>query len=305
MIPHSARYFGRLVAGEFSRVAYGNDAGIVNNVTGRARLRAVRRKARGTVSHEHDVWQAATDLFRNGWASLEPSVDARTIGAIRDRCERLLEHPAHSVDLGFAPRVDAVRHIVDPVAKVPELAHLLPDDAIKILRTVYAAELEVRSVRVWRTIHVPDEHLSADGRLRRRRAVSVMSNLMHCDTHPVSLTKLFVQLSPDVDAENGALHLLPIAATKQAMRRGFLRPDVVVGPARRVVSDTDRIVYFDGPPGSGLLLNSELCLHAAGVPRVGSSRLMAQFVLAPTAVPLRTDWAKSLRPDVEILARVE
>src|SRR3978361_859859 len=111
MIPHSARYFGRLVAGEFSRVAYGNDAGIVNNVTGRARLRGGRRKAHGPVSHEHHVWQAATDLFRNGWASLEPSVDARSIGAIRDRCERLLEHPAHSVDLGFAPRVDAVRHI--------------------------------------------------------------------------------------------------------------------------------------------------------------------------------------------------
>jgi hypothetical protein len=119
------------------------------------------------------------------------------------------------------------------------------------------------------------------------------------------LTKLFVQLSPDVDAANGALHLLPIGETKRAMRRGFLRPDVVVGPARHVVSDADRLVHFDGPPGSGLLLNSELCLHAAGVPRVGSSRLMAQFVLGPAVVPLRSDWASSLSPDVEILAHVE
>jgi hypothetical protein len=305
MFPHSARYFGRLVAGQFSRLAYGNDAGVVNNVSGRSRLRAAQRKARGTVSHEHHVWQAAAALFRNGWASLEPTLDARAIGNIRGRCEGLLEDTAHSVDLGFAPRVDAVRHIVDPISKVPELAHLLPDDAIEILRTVYAAEVEVRSLRVWRTIHVPDEHLSAGGRLRRRRAVSVMSNLMHCDTHPVSLTKLFVQLSPDVDAANGALHLLPIGETKRAMRRGFLRPDVVVGPARHVVSDADRLVHFDGPPGSGLLLNSELCLHAAGVPRIGSSRLMAQFVLGPAVVPLRSDWASSLSPDVEILAHVE
>jgi hypothetical protein len=304
MFPHSARYFGRLVAGEVSRLAYGNDAGVVNNVRGRAGLRAVQRKMRGAVSHEQHVWQAATGLFRNGWAPLAPTLDTRTIDELRSRCEVLLEDPAHSVDLGFAPRVDAVRHIVEPVSKVPDLARLLSDDAIEVLRTVYAAELEVRSVRVWRTIHVPDENLSTSGRLRRRRSVSVMSNLMHCDTHPVSMTKLFVQLSPGVDAESGALHLLPIAATKQAMRSGFLRPDVVVGPARRVVSDIERLVHFDGPPGSGLLLNSELCLHAAGVPRAGSTRLMAQFVLAPAAVPLPTDWASSLSPDVEILAQV-
>jgi hypothetical protein len=49
---------------------------------------------------------------------------------------------------------------------------------------------------------------SASGRWQiapARRAVSVISNLMHCDTHPVSVTKLFVQLSPNVNAETGAL----------------------------------------------------------------------------------------------------
>ena len=118
------------------------------------------------------------------------------------------------------------------------------------------------------------------------------------------MTKLFVQLSTNVNAETGALHLLPIAETKQVMRRGFLRPDIVVGPARRLIEDSDRLVYFDGPPGSGLLLNSELCLHAAGVPRFRSSRLMVQFALRPAATPLPPDWVETLGPDVEILAHV-
>jgi hypothetical protein len=197
-----------------------------------------------------------------------------------------------------------VRHVIDPISKIPELASLLSDDAVETLRTVYCADVKVDSVRVWRTIHIPDGELSTGGRLRRRRAVSVMSNLMHCDTHPVSLTKLFVQLTPGVNAETGALRLLPIPATKRAMRRGFLRPDVVVGPARRLIEDPDRFVYFDSPPGSGLLLNSELCLHAAGVPRPGSSRLMVQFAFVPAATPLRADWPRTLEPDPEIMVHV-
>ena len=79
MFPHSARYFGRLVAGEFSRLAYGNDAGVVNNVRGRAGLRSLQRRARGAVSHDRDVWLAATSLYRNGWTYLQPTIDAGTI----------------------------------------------------------------------------------------------------------------------------------------------------------------------------------------------------------------------------------
>jgi hypothetical protein len=300
-ITESARYYRGLLVGEVGRLVYGNDAGIMNNVRGRARTSAARGSTPAMLDPTAHTTAAARALSRNGWVHVPPTVDAAAIACVRDRCEELLEDPAHSVELGSAPRVDAVSHVIDPVANVPELATLLSGEAVETLRTAYGAELEVLHVRAWRI--VPDEIRFSQGRFRKR-PVSVMGNLLHNDAHPVCWTKYFVQLSPDVNAETGALRLLPIATTKRAMRRGFLRPNTVIGPARRVITDTKTLVVFDGPPGSGLLCNTERCLHAAGIPRAGSSRLMLQFTLAPSPTPLRSDWAATLQPDHEVLKHV-
>ena len=91
-----------------------------------------------------------------------------------------------------------------------------------------------------------------------------------------------------------------MGSTRRIVRAGYLRPDAVFGPARRLLAKNDDVVVFDGPPGSGLLCNSELCLHRAGIPRPGFERAMIQFIFVPASTPLRADWATTMEPDPSV-----
>lgn len=292
----AVRYYSRMLAGEFARLRYGNDAGLSNNALARRELRRLRRlRPVSPVNATADI--EATQLNRDGWVKIDSNADPAMLTRILHRYEQLIADPDASVDLGIGPRVDAVRHIIDPIANIPELADLFNDRVADVVRAAYGTELEVRAVRVWRTIHIPDNELVTHGRLRRSRPVSVMANLFHNDEHPVSTLKYFVQLTPEVGADTGALRVIPIGKTRRIVRAGYLRPDAVFGPARRLLQSNRDVVVFDGPPGAGLLCNSERCLHRAGIPKRGFERAMIQFMFVPSATPLRADWAETLPAD--------
>jgi len=292
----AVRYYSRLVAGEFARLRYGNDAGLSNNARGGRELRRLRH-TRPAAVRDAAAYAAARRLNEEGWVKIDPGVEPCTLTRIRDRYEELIARPDASVDLGFGPRLDAVRHVIDPIAQIPELRELFDDRIADVVRAAYGTHFDVHAVRVWRTIHVPDHELVKRGRFRRERPVSVMANLFHNDEHPVSTLKYFVQLTPNVGADTGALRVIPIESTRRIVRAGYLRPDVVVGPARRMLEANEDVVVFDGPPGSGLLCNSERCLHRAGIPRAGFERAMIQFMFVPSDRPLPADWADRLGPD--------
>jgi hypothetical protein len=291
------RYYSRMFAGEYARLRYGNDAGFVNNARAWRELRRLRDVSPAG-SADAGVNAAARRLNDEGWLKIDSTAGAATLlPSIRARYEELIVDPQSSVDLGFATRPDAVRHVIDPMARIPELGALFDERVADIVRTAYGTHFAVHAVRVWRTVHIPDDELVGRGRFRRARPVSVMANLFHNDEHPVSTLKYFVQLTPNVGPDTGALRVIPIRATRRILRAGYLRPDAVFGPARRLLAASDDAVVFDGAPGSGLLCNSELCLHRAGIPKAGFERAMIQFTLVPSASPLRADWAEHLPRD--------
>jgi hypothetical protein len=240
---------------------------------------------------------AARQLELEGWNEIDSGADAATLAHIQARYDALIDEPATSVDLGMHPRPDAVRHVIDPVGHIPEIAGLFTEHVADVARAAFGTHVAITTVRLWRTIHIPDADLMRVGGLRRRRPVSVMANLFHNDQHPVSTLKYFVQLTPGMSADTGALQLLPISATKRIVRSGFLRPDVVLGPASRLIRRTHDVIEFDGPPGAGLICNSERCLHRAAIPAPGRERAMIQFMLTPSAVPLPPNWPHQLAPD--------
>ncbi len=290
------RYYSRMIAGEYARLRYGNDAGFVNNARAGRELRRLRH-VNPAGSADAGVNAAARRLNDEGWLKVDSTADPSALARIRARYEELIVDPGSSVDLGFATRADAVRHVIDPMARIPELGALFDDRVAQVVRAAYGTHFAVHAVRVWRTIHIPDRELVRRGRFRRARPVSVMANLFHNDEHPVSTLKYFVQLTSDVGPDTGALRVIPIRTTRRIVRTGYLRPDAVFGPARRLLAASNDAIVFDGAPGSGLLCNSELCLHRAGIPKAGFERAMIQFTLVPSAYPLRPDWARHLPPD--------
>jgi hypothetical protein len=277
------QYGYRLLLGALPRLYYGNDAGFLQNFKARRELRRLQAQA--------PVPAAADDhrsdrLRRDGYLTLGRPHAPELIERIRGRIDQLVQDPATSLALG--PRVrDAIRGVVDPLERVPEIAQLLTDDIASVLRGYFGTHFRVEHVRVWRNVHVP-------GRLSEQ---DVYSNLWHNDQDPVTLLRLFVYLTDGVTRETGATNFHDIATTRQIIRRGYLRRRAILPPARRLLDDPARIRYFEGDAGSACLLNPQLCLHRATVPREGSHRDMVQFTLAPCATPLAGDWHLRMPPD--------
>ena len=145
-------------------------------------------------------------------------------------------------------------------------------------------------MRLWRNVHVPPEFAEQD----------VYSNLWHNDPHSVTTMRLFVYLSDGVTRETGALRFHSIANTKRIIRAGYVRRRAILPPARRLLDDPRLVMYFEGGLGATCLLNPQLCLHAASVPREGAHRDIVQFNLAPWDQPLSPSWARELPPDPDV-----
>lgn len=275
------QYGFRVVLGQIPRLYYGNDAGMFQNYRARLELRRLREHSGIRLDDDR-----ADFLTREGYLLLGTPYPPKVIATIRQKFQQLLDDPVESIDIG--PRLkSAIRGIVDPVGRIPEIQELISDDLRRILAAYYGTHFKVEHVRAWRNVHV-------DGPLARQ---DVYSNLWHNDQDPVTLLRLFVYLSDGVTRETGATRFHSIPVTKQIIRRGYLRRRAILPPARRLLEDERRIAYFEGGTGSACLLNPQLCLHSATVPKRGVHRDMLQLTIAPAATPLSPAWAAELPKD--------
>lgn len=279
------QYGVHLVVGEIPRLVYGNDAGFWNNYSARKALARLRR----VTTLQPDQSDKAIFLGEHGYLPLgvpKPAVAAH----VAERFRALVTDPTASQPIG--PRLkDAARAIVNPIARIPEIAQLLTPEISSIVEAHYGTHFEVKHVRGWRNVPVSAEYQKQD----------VYSNLWHNDHDPVFMLRLFVYLTDGVTRETGSLRFHPIPVTRRIMRRGYLRRRAVLPPARRILEDESRIMYFEGDSGASCLLNPQMCLHRAGVPKDGSYRDMVQFTLAPSDTPLPVDWAARLPDDPDAL----
>jgi hypothetical protein len=220
-----------------------------------------------------------------------PAFPAEIMDPIRRGYENVIEDSTATRDMGARDR-SAVRYVVDPMERVPELRLLLNDTVRSALTGYYRTNFYIQHVRMWRI-----KPLSTD-----ERAQYNYGNLWHCDPHRVTVMKLFVQISEGVSAENGALRMHDIPTTRLIMRSGFISRTRQVALAQRLTEDERRMVVFDGPPGSALIMNPNLCLHRAGVPLPGRTRGMVQltFDFADHAPP-GGDYFAELAPDTNVI----
>jgi hypothetical protein len=285
------QYGFRLLMGEIPRLYYGNDAGLRENLLARRALRALQTRA--PVRSNGRIGERAGFLRREGYLVLGQPYSEDLLQTIRSKMLLVIDDPAASRAIG--PRVkDAIRGVVDPLDRIPELRHLLSEHIRQLICAYYGTHFKVEHVRAWRNLHVSGSHAQQD----------VYSNLWHNDHDPVTMLRLFVYLSDHVTRETGATRFHSIPTTKQIIRRGYLRRRAVLPPARRILDDESRMLYFEGGLGSACLLNPQLCLHRAGVPGPGSHRDMVQFTIAPAERPLSDRWVSELPADAAMHAPV-
>lgn len=275
-------WFVQPVLGEIPRLIYGNDAGCLNNIRSKAELRRLTRSTfQALIALRADP--RVEFLKREGYLRINPGYGQPTLAEISRKVERLIEDPEHSIPRGWG---NFSRSIIFVIDKIPELGTLLTDEIKELLWGYYGTFFRVTRVTCWRNKHVPNYDARRE----------VFSNFWHCDGYLPCRTKLFVNLS-NVTLETGAFRLHPISSTKRIMRSGYFTRYLVRGKARRLIDDPAYIVYAEGAVGSAIFCNTQLCLHAAGIPRAGSYRDIVEFTFEPSPVPLPENWFEQVAPD--------
>ncbi|WP_152626884.1 hypothetical protein [Streptacidiphilus carbonis] len=265
-----------IAALELARVYWGNDAWTENN-RGQLPMLA-RRRADPAVVPAPEAVERAAGITRLGYGVQDPEYRQGLIDEVRRCYEEIIEDPSATVDMGGRIK-EVVRYVVDPLNRVPGMRELLTPTVLDTLDAYYGGRWRVQHVRMWRIGHLTEE----------QRQVHHYGNLWHCDQHPTSTLKFFVQLNEGVTAEGGAFRMHSVPSTRRIMRSGYLGQHRVVGPARGMLDDPARVVPFDAPAGFGAFCNTTRCLHRAGIPPEGTTRGMAQFTFAPADTRNPTD----------------
>ena len=256
-----------------SRLIYGNDAGRRNNIGKSRELTRLRSQCQllaGPAAH-----QLADQVDRLGYVLFDPGYRPGLIQEIRDGYARVIADPRACVDMGQRIK-GVVRYVKDPVRRVPGLREIVTPQAADILDAIYGGHWAALHARMWRISYLPPDE----------RAYHHYGNLWHCDKHPTTTLKLFVQLADGVTDEAGAFRFHDVPSTRLIMRAGYLGTGRLSGLARRLAEDPRRINLFDAPAGQAAFCNTTRCLHRAGVPlREGATRGMLQITFGVSGGP--------------------
>jgi hypothetical protein len=244
------------------RLAFGNDAGLLENITG---LKAFARDARNPhLTSENAAKRSIQALKHQGFAVLGYPFAPELIHDLRDEFVAAL---ADSTPSG-APQ--PYRFLADPVESMPSLREVLHSPLLEELSAMYERGSQLMYFRAWRNYSWPTDRASVE---------DFNSNLWHNDQARTDIIKVFVLLSDDVSAENGATRLLSKTDTKAVMRRGYLHRTAMTRRAMRYLESPERVQYMEGNCGFTYVFNPQMCLHGAGNARLGQHRdvLMLQF----------------------------
>lgn len=218
---------------------------------------------------------------------LSPGYPAQLTRSIHDAMS-IAEDDRFSVPMGGRIK-NAVRYIVDPVSHIPSLKDLLTPELADVVRGWYGSEFAISSVRAWRIAHIPTEE----------QMFHHYGNLWHVDGHTVDVMKLFVQITPDAGVSGSAFRLISRADTRKAMRCGYISGYRMTALARRILER--RTLVFDQPAGTVAFVDTNRCLHRAGIPRFGETRFMVQFMFVPAArAPIDGDYFTTLPHDPNV-----
>lgn len=258
------------------KLIYGNAAGFRNNREPKRQLQGFRDEfaRRGNSVPGEPYASAGRFLDENGYLLVEGKYAGPLFETMRARYAELMEDPEHSVSTPNG----ATRFIVDPLAGIPELRHLLTEELEKTLLAYYGTYFKVGVVRAWRNHHVPNVAVTDD----------VFSNTFHCDAFPVTGLRLFVYFCDGVNRDTGAFRFHPKENTKRIIRSpGYFRRNLLSRSVKERLLDPRHLKVLEGDAGASMLCNVQECLHAAGVPRAGSHRDIVQLCIEPTNEPYR------------------
>ena len=250
----------RIIVGGISRLIYGNDAGLFNNISGRK----VLKKANSKSLH-------VKNLLTDGYSLLEYNFhDSTTVKEVCDAYSKVISDVESR-----SPSSRKVSFAEPLLTKVPSVKKLISPQLRDVLDSYYGLDQwRVSRAEAWRNYYW-NESVEKE----------VHSDLMHNDYDSTEILRVFVFLSDGITRENGSTKLISISDTKAVMRRGYITRNKVLGFATKYLNTKAKILYLEGNSGFSFIFNPQLCLHAAGRVGVNGIRDVLVFSFCRSSKP--------------------
>ncbi|MCL9683564.1 hypothetical protein [Legionella maioricensis] len=272
------RVYGQGIVSTPIKLWYANSAGLRNNFGEKRNLKRLQNDflLQGEqISAQQSALLSAQLLQHDGYYTLPAYFDRETLLKLQQDVAQKMENP----ELSISSPNGATQFLLDPLKNVPALEMLLRDEICAIITSYYKCAFRVESVRVWRNHHVPNIDTEKDDKF---------SNTFHHDNCPVMGLRVFVLLSDGVTRETGALRFHDKTTSKNIIRRlGYFHREKLTKSMRQRLLNPSTLSFFEGNLGDVCICNTQECLHAASVPKLGTYRDMLQFEIYPTAGPIQ------------------
>ena len=269
-----------VVFGIFSQIInfwYGNTAGWNANYGAWKELTQLRQVFKNSYGDKFSTeCEHRDELKDKGFILLKQAIDQSSISAVSKHVKTIFSSKGL---YGTSPN-GASLHIFEP-EKDESFKQLLTPQIKGIIESYYGCAFRVNTVRVWRNNHVP----GADNNRH-----DVFSNTFHHDNSKVTGLKVFILLVDGVTKETGALRFHDSKTSTSIVRNfGYFHRFMLTKSMVKRMTDPKSLKYFEGNAGDCAIINTQQCLHAASIPKLGSYRDILQFEIYPNQGSLRSN----------------
>lgn len=215
-------------------------------------------------------------MAKKEFHSLGQSCDISIINTIKEKFTKFIEDEKYSVGVSIFNGKSYQRHIRRADYDIPEIGKILTDEIVEELEEYYDVYFIVNRISGWRNYGIPDEII---------KQKELLSDHWHCDHKRTDYVKLFINLTDD----DGPFHVISREKTKEILRKGYNNRNNY-NISEDEFKDEQHIFRGIGPVGTGYFANTELCLHKAGIPKVGHFRDLICLRFEPSDKKLESNW---------------
>lgn len=104
-----------------------------------------------------------------------------------------------------------------------------------------------------------------------------------------NIEKQLKKLQENSSAMSGPLHFQSIQRTQELIKKGYKTRHDYNLPIE-IIEDPKHVLKHVGSIGSTVWVNTQYCLHRAGIPKPNHARDMLQLRIIPSREPLYEDW---------------
>lgn len=264
-----------------SRAFFKNTAGFKNNLEGRKTEKKLKKTGYFKSSGKHEIF--CNQLTQEGFVNLGMPFDTNILKKITERYNKMIDDDKYSLIRSEGTDGKVYCRMINRAHNLfPEVASLITDDFVQKITDYYQSNFQILHVELWRTYHVPSE-INAQKEM--------YGSYWHCDGANTSILTSFTNLS-DVSEENGPLHFQSKRRTKELIKNGYKSRHNYNLPLK-ILNDSDHILKATGPLGSTTIMNTQHCIHRAGIPEIGKQRDMMQLRFIPSEKPLHENWLEN------------